>query len=502
MMLKCILYARVSSKEQEEEGFSIPSQLKLLREYAQKNRFEIVEEFVDVETAKQAGRANFSQMVHFLKESPSVKAMLVEKTDRLYRNFKDYVTIDELGVEIHLVKEGEVLGPNSRSHQKFIHGIRVLMAKNYIDNLSEEVRKGHAEKAEQGEYPSHAPIGYRNNLQTHTIEAHEQEAAAIKKLFELYASGRYSVRKLRSLAVMAGVVGRRSGRQLSRSEIERILKNPIYYGDFIWKSKYYKGTHPPIISRDLFDAVQKVSKERHRGTRGRGEKFLFTGLFTCSRCSCTITAERKKEQYIYYHCSHAKGKCGQAYVRQEVLEAEVRKLVEDVQVDEERLTWLREALLRSHADEQTYHNGQLEALNAQYATIQRRLDQAYMDKLDGKITEEFWQAKSTEWRKEQDGIQDQIARHQRANHHYFEQGLKIFELAQVGLRQYDTKSEEERRNLLAFVLSNCTLDDATLTPAYRRPFCLFAEGPHVKKWRGRRGSNPQPTARQAATLTN
>jgi DNA invertase Pin-like site-specific DNA recombinase len=181
---RAVLYARVSSKEQEEEGFSIPSQLKLLREYAQKNRFEIVEEFVDVETAKQAGRANFGQMVHFLKESPSVKAMLVEKTDRLYRNFKDYVTIDELGVEIHLVKEGEVLGPSSRSHQKFIHGIRVLMAKNYIDNLSEEVRKGHAEKAEQGEYPSHAPIGYRNNLQTHTIEAHVQEAAAIKKKFD------------------------------------------------------------------------------------------------------------------------------------------------------------------------------------------------------------------------------------------------------------------------------------------------------------------------------
>lgn len=229
---------------------------------------------------------------------------------------------------------------------------------------------------------------------------------------------------------------------------------------------------------------------------------MFTGLFTFSRCGCTITAERKKEQYIYYHCSHAKGKCGQSYVRQEVLETKVRNLVEDVQVDEERLAWLREALLRSHADEQAYHNGHLEALNAQYATIQRRLDQAYMDKLDGKITEEFWQAKSTEWRKEQDGIQDQIARHQRANHHYFEQGLKIFELAQVGLRQYDMKSEEERRNLLAFVLSNCTLDDVTLTPAYRRPFCEQAEGPHVKKWRGRRGSNPQPTARQAATLTN
>ena len=166
-MGKAILYVRVSSKEQEEEGFSIPAQLKLLREYAQKNRFEIVEEFVDVETAKQAGRTAFGNMVHFLKESPSVKALLVEKTDRLYRNFRYYVIVDDLNVEIHLVKEGEVLSQNSKSHQKFIHGIKVLMAKNYIDNLSEEVKKGHLEKAQQGQLPSLAPIGYRNNTQDH-----------------------------------------------------------------------------------------------------------------------------------------------------------------------------------------------------------------------------------------------------------------------------------------------------------------------------------------------
>ena len=94
IFMKAVTYARVSSKEQEEEGFSIPAQQKLLREYGQKHGFEVVEEFVDVETAKQAGRTAFGNMVHFLKESPSVKAILVEKTDRLYRNFRDYVTID------------------------------------------------------------------------------------------------------------------------------------------------------------------------------------------------------------------------------------------------------------------------------------------------------------------------------------------------------------------------------------------------------------------------
>jgi site-specific DNA recombinase len=101
-------------------------------------------------------------MVAYLKAHPSIRAMLVEKTDRLYRNLKDWVTVDELDVKMHFPKEGVVLPRESRSSEKFMHGIKVLMAKNYVDNLSEETRKGMLEKAEQGVWPSFAPLGYRN----------------------------------------------------------------------------------------------------------------------------------------------------------------------------------------------------------------------------------------------------------------------------------------------------------------------------------------------------
>jgi DNA invertase Pin-like site-specific DNA recombinase len=126
-----------------------------LNEYAVTHSFNVVKEFVDNETAKKVGRTNFGEMIKFLRKNTTVKTILVEKTDRLYRNFKDYVLLDEFeGIEIHLVKENTILSDNSRSHEKFIHGIKVLMAKNYIDNLSEEVKKGMLQKASQGEYPS------------------------------------------------------------------------------------------------------------------------------------------------------------------------------------------------------------------------------------------------------------------------------------------------------------------------------------------------------------
>ena len=131
-----VKYGRVSSKEQEKEGFSIPAQFKLLDQYAKSQGLKVVREFVDVETAKKPGRAGFEEMVKFLKRS-SVRVLLVEKTDRLYRNLKDYVTVDELDLEIHFVKENVVVSQDSRSSEKFMHGIKVLMAKNFIDNLSE-----------------------------------------------------------------------------------------------------------------------------------------------------------------------------------------------------------------------------------------------------------------------------------------------------------------------------------------------------------------------------
>jgi Resolvase, N terminal domain len=121
-----VLYTRVSSKDQEKEGYSIPSQQRVLREYALQQGMIVAEEFVDVETAKQSGRTAFTAMLEYLKKHRAAcRTILAEKTDRLYRNLKD-----DFGVTVHLVKEGRVIGPDSRSSDHLAHGINVLMARN------------------------------------------------------------------------------------------------------------------------------------------------------------------------------------------------------------------------------------------------------------------------------------------------------------------------------------------------------------------------------------
>ena len=227
-----ILYARVSSKDQEREGFSIPAQEKLLREYAPRQDFTIVREFVDVETAKQAGRAKFGEMVAFLKANPSCRVILVEKTDRLYRNIRDWITIDDLDVTVHFVKEGSIVSKASRWSDKFLHGLHVLMAKNYVDNLSEEVKKGLREKAEQGHWPTVAPVGYLNNRQTHRIDVDPARGPLVAEVFALYGSGDYSLQALRQRARELGLTHWRGDRPLAKSELHRMLQNLIYTGDF------------------------------------------------------------------------------------------------------------------------------------------------------------------------------------------------------------------------------------------------------------------------------
>jgi DNA invertase Pin-like site-specific DNA recombinase len=265
--VQAVLYVRVSSKGQEKEGFSIPAQLKLLRNYGQTQGFQIVREFRDVETAKKSGREGFGEMVDFLIKNSNCKYLLVEKTDRLYRNFKDYVCLEDIGIEIHLVKEGAIVSNNSKSAEKFIHGIKVLMAKNYIDNLSEETRKGMTEKAEQGIWPSIAPVGYKNVLGKsgkRTIKPDSQMAPVVIRLFKTYSSGNYSLEEITEKFRAKRLVLRDSKRPLPRSTVYKILSNQIYSGKFKWKESIYQGKYTPLISEKLWEKVQGKLRKRSK----------------------------------------------------------------------------------------------------------------------------------------------------------------------------------------------------------------------------------------------
>jgi DNA invertase Pin-like site-specific DNA recombinase len=472
-----VAYYRVSSKEQEKEGYSIPAQQRLLRSYAAYQGIQIVQECEDVETAKRAGRTQFTEMVRFLQKSPACRIILVEKTDRLYRNLKDYVTLDELGVDIHFVKENVVLTPDARSSEKFMHGIKVLMAKNYIDNLSEETRKGMQEKAEEGIWPSRTPLGYRNVVGPtgkKFIEPDEM-APIVARMFEWYATGNYSLLQVTRMAQDAGLVFRRSRAEVPKATVHKILRNRLYTGDFDWKGKTYRGVHTPLVSRELWERVQRVMDRRDaRNNRKVKHNFAFSGLIQCGHCGCALVAEIKKKRYVYYHCTGYKGKCPEPFTREEILEDCFADILRGIKIDDEVLALVSQALRESHRDQRQFHDEAIARLQAEYTKIQNRIGRAYDDKLDGVIDALTFTQKSELWRADQERIQQAIADHRQADQSYMEEGAMLLELANRAVDLFEQQAPREKRRLLDFVVSNCTWANGRLTVEFRQPFDLLA----------------------------
>jgi len=475
---KAVAYFRVSSDRQEKEGFSIPAQEKLVREFAKMHGIAIAREFVEAETAKKGGRPRFDEMVSYLASHPDCRTILAEKTDRLYRNFKDYVTLDELGVVIHFVKEGVVISKSSKSSEKFIHGIKVLIAKNYIDNLSEETRKGMQEKAEQGFYPTRAPLGYLNVEgpdRKRTIVLDPERAPIVAAMFEWYATGNYSLDAVVGKARQAGFVYHRTLKPVSRAAIHELFRNRMFTGKFFWQGKLCQGTYEPLISEELWLKVQEIMASRgKKKTRFVRHDFAFSKLISCGHCGCALVGEIKKKKYVYYHCTGYKGKCPEPFVREEVLSEKFSAVLNRLVLDDEVIGLVAVALRQSHGEQKRFRDEAVARLRAEHAKLQNRLDKIYTDKLDGVIAGDFYERKSQEWRGEQDVLQEGLARHERASRTYFEEGVQLLELAKNAAKLFKMQISKEQRRLLDFALSNCTWANGDLTVEFRQPFDLLA----------------------------
>lgn len=143
-------------------------------------------------------------------------------------------------------------------------------------------------------------------------------------------------------------------------------------------------------------------------------------------------------------------------------------------MDEEILEWVKTALKSSHEAEECHRIEALAHLQGQYDKLQKRLNAIYLDKLDGEITREFYEQKSSQWRREQEGILRKIEKHQDANRAYLDEGIRLLELAQHAAILYEKQEMPEKRRLLNFVCSNSIWKDGKLIPNYRKPFDLLA----------------------------
>ena len=482
-MKQAVVYTRVSSREQQQEGFSLGAQTKLLREYADRNGLEIVKAFEDVEMAKASGRVQFSEMVTWFKRNRSCRVLLVEKTDRLYRNLRDAVTLEDLDIETHLVKEGQVISKDSKSQAKLIHGIHLVMAKNYSENLREEVKKGMREKAAQGFFPGHAPFGYRNNKAERTIEIDPVDAPIVNRIFDLYATGSHTV------TTVTKAIRLETGRRVSRANVHLILKNRFYTGFFLWGGETYVGKHPTFVKPHIFDQVQAVLTGHNRPKPSKRE-IAFRGLMTCAYDGCMLTGDVQKEKYVYYRCTGHRGKCALPRFREEDIALKLGEPLKGLQVPQEVVAQIVAAIRLDEAQADANRGSELSRLEGRLTAIRNRMDAAYTDKLDGKIPEDFWNRKMNDWRMEEQQVRmaiDGLSNAERGDKAL--DAERIFELANKAYSLYLSQDSTEKAKLLRMLFSNCSVDALSATPVYRKPFDAIFKRAEKEEWSGRLDSN-------------
>jgi DNA invertase Pin-like site-specific DNA recombinase len=470
MKIKAVLFCRVSSREQETDGYSLPAQEKLLKEHASSLDISTTQLKIFSISESASGhkqRQIFNEMLSYVAEH-NITIIICEKVDRLTRNLKDAVDVNDWlnadsNRQVHFVKEGVVLSRDSKSNEKFIWNIKVSVAQYYIDNLSEEVKKGQKEKIEEGWLPTRPPVGYKTigekGHKIHVVD--EEKSPLVIKMFEYYDSGSCSLRLLTKKMYKEGLRNDH-GNIIVMSRIHQLLQNPFYIGKIRWNGIITQGEHEPIIDKDVFERVQR--RLRGKGTPRYSKHFyLFNHLLHCKECKGVITWEMHKD-IVYGHCNHH-NECKQnVWAKEYQIEEQIASVFNSLEVKNERLQrWIQKALKEGLEDETHYFSAALTELNKQHEHIKNRLNRLYDDKVDGKITQEFYDEKYKEYTEERDTVIDAIGKHANADNKYIDMGVSLYNLSQNASETYlKEKLIEEKRKLINKVFKNIILDNGVL----------------------------------------
>ncbi len=354
---KFFLYARKSTDVEDKQVRSIEAQIAELRAFAKQNNLNVVETFIEKQSAKIPGRPIFGEMLKRI-ENGEADGILAWHPDRLARNSVDG------GQIIYLIDCGRIealkfpqfwFEPTPQG--KFMLNIAFGQSKYYVDSLSENTKRGLRQKVRRGEYPSVAPIGYINDVRNKSVIVDRKKAKVIKAAFEFYATGNARLGDVSDFLAQRGIMSR-GGKRIHKTRATFILSNPFYTGLFKYGGELHEGKYEPIITKKLFDKVQEVLKQRGRPHhKTKYEPQDFCGLMKCGTCGMSITGEyRVKKQkngnihdYIYYHCTKKNKsiKCPEPCIRQEEMDKQISSLLQKFSL---RPDWAEKLLAMAEAD--------------------------------------------------------------------------------------------------------------------------------------------------------
>jgi site-specific DNA recombinase len=471
-----VLIARVSSKGQEEEGFSLEAQVKILTNYCGSSNLRIGKVYKIAESAsKSEQRKIFKKAMEYVAQH-DVKHLVVEKVDRHVRNLHDAVdTHDWLMADeerrVHFVKDSLVMHKNSRSQEWLNWGIRVVMAKNYIDNLREETTKGTYEKLAQGWLPGTPPPGYKNVVRDgkRVQDFDPDKYKSMQRIFQLFLEPGQSIDTVRHEMFKFGLTTA-SGRMLVKNQAHRVLMNPFYIGIIQWDGKEYEGKQPHLISDELFYAVQ-AKLTRKTPERFRKHNPVLKGIMICEHCGKMITWQKQKGR-LYGACQRKTSECKkQKFVREDVVMGLIESKLDDLICPAPQIVdWLVTLLKQDFQLSVDNVEQAQKALDDRIARIKRMDDMLYDDKLAGLISTERYQQKHDGFVSELKGLVKQRGGVSQKYEEKYMKGIAEIELSQNAKRLFADMNvpNDEKRVILTKLIKKISLKDSVVSVKYTK----------------------------------
>jgi len=504
--MKAINVSRVSTEEQKEAGNSLPAQIERVDSYCKRNAFEVIKSFSFDESAYKDKRDEFDKLLEYVQEVAKREKVAVcfDKVDRLSRSVFDkrVGSLYELAladkIELHFVSDGQVINNQMSAVEKFQFGMSLGLAKYYSDAIGDNVKRAFEQKRRVGEWTGSVRLGYLNvhldeeKRLRKDIIIDPERGYLVRKIFELYATGNYSLETLRIKSSELGLQTLK-GNTLSRSGIENILKDSFYCGIAMSK-KYgsYAHIYPRLIDKELFDRCEEVRKKRTNTIfKAKSKDYIFKGLLKCQNCGCSITAETKTKKsgrtFTYYSCTNAKRICKRVYLPEKDLLKPIYGLLERFEsITEEVQAELIDELRKNTEAEVVFHKAQINRVRKDCDNLnikQERLLEAFLDQ---SITKDIYDKKHQEFRDQIQTFEIEISEHQKADYDYQTTVATVLSVARRAKTIFENSSEVAgKRAFLNYILQNPTVNEKKLYFTIASPFNLVLELADCPNWQAR-----------------
>jgi len=487
--MKYFLYCRKSTESEDRQILSIESQRnELERNFSMRDDVEIIGTYEESYSAKAPGRTLFDEMLKRI-ERGEAQGIIAWHPDRLARNSIDggkiiYLLDRKLLADVKFANFTFENNPQG----KFMLSIIFGYSKYYVDNLSENVKRGNRAKIARGWRPNKAPLGYKNDKETKTIIPDPGHFETIKRLFELALTGAYSIKELYRIAkdrwgYRTPKRKRSGGMPISVSAMYSLLSNPFYTGHFIWNGTLYPGKHETMIAMEEWRHLQKILG-RPGEKKPQKHYFPYTGMIRCGACGLMVTAEHKMNRYgsryIYYHCTKRKNgdRCGQPSIEARELESQIMSFLQRITIDERISKIAVDETLKSESDFEMDAKQITETILKSINNIEEQIKTLTDLRVRSLINDDEFVKRRQSLLIEQAGLSERMQKKEGATS-WFEPLSSVVSFSNKAVLWFEQGEPETKRLILETVGSNYVLTNKKLNIEAAKPFVVFAKSPYI-----------------------